>query len=213
MKYVGLFLAAFTLLILTEGCGLVKILNDPVKAIEGLISGKPKPPPILDTLGDPKNMSEEDAKRVRAWCAKYSKPTVIEKVRSLLILGATVGLVLTIVCALILIFVKGAPKKPCGIGIVVGLVLVVVSILLDKYLQAILLVGVVLLGIAAVVLVRKHWQKIKKMVAFTDEVKKKGQVTEEQVHAAARKTIGETGSKDRESIKALVESTRTVKEA
>ena len=207
MRYLPLFLTAFVIIAMTEGCGVVKFINDPVKGIKELIVGKPKPPPVKESLKDnPENMTKEEVARMRAWCARHSQPTVIMKFRSLLGLGVTAGSGIMVASILLLIFAKGLlPKKTLITGIGVGLVLIVLSILLDKYLQAILIISYILMLAAVVIWVRKHWSRLKKWSGFTEELKKQGHLDGVAVDAIAHKTIGNAGSKDREALKTIKE--------
>ena len=121
--------------------------------------------------------------------------------------GATAGGVIFVVSLLLLIFTKMDRTKLIQ-ALLVGVVLIIISVVFEKYLIPILITGIILGGVVAAYYIWQNWEKLKAMVQMTDEVIKENDIPKSSVHIAADKTIGPEGSGLREKIKATVASVR-----
>jgi len=182
------------------GCAALDLISNPVKFITELFVGPPDAKPFStdDDLLTPAEMADR-----RAWCAKYAVKTPTQRVQSLCGTGAILGIVLVVGAAIATLVAKLSLDKAIQIALV-GVILLAMSIWLEKYLDIILVIVAVAGGVVAVILVRRNWVKLRAMTLMTKEVIKQGHLDNDAVHAAATKAIGPQGSKLRENIKATV---------
>jgi len=208
MKYLIplVLLAALTL---GGGCAVINAVGDIEKFVTELVVGKPK-------KKDDQHFQPHKKKQYPEWdgeancnlCKQplFRKP-IKDKVRSLRGLGVTAGLVLFgggIIAGLVL----GVKWKVAGPITGTGAILAVLAILLDAYLNIIIIAVLICGGLVGLYLLYCNRKKIKAMINFGDAVIKAGELDAAAIDAAADTAIGPADSPLRNDIKATVEKVR-----
>lgn len=208
MKY-WILVMALGLLAFGGGCAVINAVGDLEKFVTELIVGKSKNESKRGAAPyKTKPYAEWDGEANCKLCKHpLFRRTAKQRVRSLCGLGVTVGLVL-LVGAIIAALVANVKLKVAGPVAIAGAILTVFSILLDAYLNIVLIVGAIAIGAAAVYALRRHLVKLKAMARFGDAVIEAGELDEAAIHAAADEAIGPAGSPLREDINSAVIAAR-----
>jgi len=206
MKYL---LPLLLILSLNTGCAVISAVGDIEKYVTELVVGKPK-------TESKRGAAPYKTKPYEAWdgeanCTLCNQPLfrkpIKEKVRSLLGLGVTAGLVL-FVGGIIAGLVCGVKWKVAGPIIGAGAILAVLAILLDAYLNIIIIAVLIGGGLVGLYLLYLNRVKLRAMVNFGDAVIEAGDLDAAAIDAAADAAIGPADSPLRKDIKATVVAAR-----